>query len=275
MARQNPEWFCELLTVDDTGALSAEDIEAERVSGMREEMIQQEFFCDWSAALPGSIYGRVIEEARREGRICAMPVAGDALVHTSWDLGSPRHTCVWFFQISGREIRMIDCDMGREETIIQRVARMLAKGYNYGKHFLPHDAIQTERTGLTLRDELVRAGLPSPSLCVVPRTQSVWIGLNHALEMFNAISFRSPQCDNGVEALGAYQQHIEGEGALTKSEPIGDWASHPSDAFRTMAEAHRCGMLTFKYTNAEVKSHWFEVPGMKRKRAGCRPMRVS
>lgn len=272
MARQNPHWFCEILTVDNTRAVSSEDIALERAAGMREEMIQQEFFCDWSAALPGSIYGKVIEEARREGRICAMPVAGDALVNTSWDLGSPRHTVVWFFQVCGREIRMIDCDMGREETITERVARMLAKGYNYGKHFLPHDALQTERTGLTLRDELVRSGLPSASVSVVPRTHSVWVGINHALEMFNAISFRSPQCDNGVEALGAYRQHIEGEGALTKSEPIADWASHPSDAFRTMAEAHRSGLVTFRYTNAEVRPGW-TPPRMKRR--GIKPVRIS
>jgi hypothetical protein len=82
-------------TAGDTDALSAEDIEAERRSGMCEEMIQQEFFCDWSAALPGAIYGKEIEKARRDGRITsAMELARNALVNTSWDLGSPRHTVV-------------------------------------------------------------------------------------------------------------------------------------------------------------------------------------
>jgi hypothetical protein len=271
MARQNPDWFCQTLTVDDTGALSAEAIEAERKAGMREEMLQQEFYCDFSAALPGAIYGRVIEQARREGRICAMPIDGSSLVHTSWDLGSPRHTVVWYFQVSGREIRIIDCDLGREETITERVGRMLAKGYHYGKHYLPHDALQTERTGVTLRDELARAGLPSTSLSVVPRIHDVWVGINHTLEMFPALSFRSPQCDLGVEALAAYRQHNEGEGGITRAEPIGDWASHPADAFRVMAEAHRSGLLTFKHTTAETRPEWsFRV-----KRKGMKPARVS
>ena len=86
MARGNPEWFHQVLTVRETGVLTEADVQRERDSGMREEMIQQEFYCDWSAALAGSIYGKVIEAARREGRMCPMPVAGDSLVHTSWDL---------------------------------------------------------------------------------------------------------------------------------------------------------------------------------------------
>ncbi len=277
MARQNPDWFYQLLTVEDTDALSAEDIETERRGGMRKEMIQQEFFCDWSAALPGAIYGKVIEQARRDGRICSMEVDPSALVHTCWDLGSPRHTVVWYFQILGREIRMIDCDMGREETITERAARMFNRGFTYGRHLLPHDANQTERTGLTLRDELARAGLPSASLTVVPRTQSVWIGINHALEMFNAISFRSPQCDNGVEALSAYRQHIESDGGLTKAAPIADWAAHPSDVFSIMCEAHRSGLITFKHTNAEA-DYYVARPDwlMRPKRRGFKnPIRVS
>jgi hypothetical protein len=91
-------------------------------------------------------------------RIAAFEIDPSALVHTSWDLGSPRHTVVWYWQLVGREVRMIDVDMGREETITQRVARMFQKPYTYGKHFLPHDALQTERTGNTLRDELSRRG---------------------------------------------------------------------------------------------------------------------
>lgn len=275
MARQNLEWFCELLTVDDTSTTTAEDIEAERKSGMREEMIQQEFFCDWSAALPGAIYGKVIEEARRSGRITAFAIESSCPVHTWWDLGSPRHTVVWYWQIVGREIRMIDIDMGHEETITQRVSRMLQKPYKYGKHFLPQDAMQTERTGLTLRDELLRVGLAN--LVVVPKTQDVWVGVNHAIEMFPAIAFRSPRCDMGVEALSAYPQHIEEQGQLTRSEPVGDWASHPADAFRTMAEANRAGLVQFKHSSASVLSdaEWYRQTFGRWKRRGAKLMRVS
>lgn len=242
MARKNPSWFTQMLTVDDTHVLTPEDIEAERKAGMREEMIAQEFYCDWAAALPGAIYGRVIDMARRENRIAEMPVAGDCLVHTAWDLGGPRHTAVWYWQIVGREIRVIDCDLHFEGSIIQRVDMMNQKGYHYGTDYLPHDAAAMERTGLTFAGELQRLGR---KVSVVPRTHDVWIGINHLLEMFGGIVFRSPHTDKGLEALGSYRMHIEELGSITRAEPIHDWASHPADALRTMAEAHRVGLFKF------------------------------
>lgn len=50
MSLSNPGWFSQLLTVDDTGAISQADIQAERDAGMSEEMIQQEFYCSFLAS---------------------------------------------------------------------------------------------------------------------------------------------------------------------------------------------------------------------------------
>lgn len=49
-ALRNKDWFCQLLTVDDTQAISRADIQSERDSGMSEDMIQQEFFCSFLAS---------------------------------------------------------------------------------------------------------------------------------------------------------------------------------------------------------------------------------
>ena len=45
MATTNKDWFCQKLTIEDTGVVSQEDIETERAEGMSEEMIQQEYYC--------------------------------------------------------------------------------------------------------------------------------------------------------------------------------------------------------------------------------------
>lgn len=45
MAKDNPEWFSEILTVNDTGVITPEMIQAERERGRSEEFIQQEYFC--------------------------------------------------------------------------------------------------------------------------------------------------------------------------------------------------------------------------------------
>lgn len=49
MALKNPEWFCQVLSVEDTGVISRADVDAERSAGMSEDMIQQEFYCSFLA----------------------------------------------------------------------------------------------------------------------------------------------------------------------------------------------------------------------------------
>ncbi len=221
----------------------------------------------WAAPVAGAVYAAALERARAEGRIGPMPVDGGSVVHTSWDLGSPANTVVWYWQIAGREIRVIDCDRGFEGTLADRLAHMLAKGYRYGQHFLPHDCQQTERTGTTLAAEMAKAGFRN--LVPVPRTHSVWVGINHLLELFSSVAFRSPHCDSGIDALSAYRTRRLGEGAVASDEPIHDWASHPADGLRVMAEAHRAGLVEFRYVDVEVD------PGERRVRRGMREMRVS
>ena len=80
------------------------------------------------------------------------------------DLGSPLNTVVTYFQIVAAEIRVIDCDSDLDFTPVQRVAYMLAKGYLFGSHFLPHDALATQKSGKTFLTELNEVGLKNARL---------------------------------------------------------------------------------------------------------------
>jgi hypothetical protein len=95
----------------------------------------------FQAPVEGAIYAAAIDKLRVEGAI-------RPLVHTAWDLGSPINTAVWYFQLGPMgEIRVIDCDLDLDIPPVERVAHMLAKGYLYGMHLLPHDAMQTQKAG--------------------------------------------------------------------------------------------------------------------------------
>lgn len=48
-ALDSDNWYCERLTVDDTGLISCAQIEEERRAGMSEAKIQQEFYCSFEA----------------------------------------------------------------------------------------------------------------------------------------------------------------------------------------------------------------------------------
>lgn len=50
MAKENPEWFYQHLTAEDTGFPSKDDIEKERQAGMPESLIEQEFYTSWTAS---------------------------------------------------------------------------------------------------------------------------------------------------------------------------------------------------------------------------------
>ena len=50
MAKNNPSWFYERLTADDTGYPSKEAIQDERDAGMPESLIEQEYYTSWTAS---------------------------------------------------------------------------------------------------------------------------------------------------------------------------------------------------------------------------------
>lgn len=66
MAKDNPEWFCQVQTIRDTGMVSDEYIAEERRNGMSEEMVQQEYYCSFDVGAIGSYYAKELEQARQE-----------------------------------------------------------------------------------------------------------------------------------------------------------------------------------------------------------------
>lgn len=196
----------------------------------------------FKSPVEGAIYAGELDKLRASGAISAFKCDNSTLVHTAWDLGSPVNTVVWYFQvIGGNEVRVIDCDMDLDMTPVQRTAHMLAKGYNYGMHFLPHDAAATRTSGKADAQVYQEAGLNN--IRVLPRTHDIWIGINHCLQMFPRFSFRLPACERGIDALANYAYKRASATGIVVHEPVHNWASHAADALRMIAEAEMSGML--------------------------------
>jgi hypothetical protein len=84
----------------------------------------------FQAPVEGAIYAELIDRLRSEGSIRPWIVDNSALTHTAWDLGSPVNTCVWYFQLGPLgELRVIDVDLDLDLSPVERVSRMLSKGY--------------------------------------------------------------------------------------------------------------------------------------------------
>jgi len=71
--KTNPDWYVALKTIEDTGIISESDVEADRVTGMSERLIQQEYYCKPAPPLSLGAYARVIDALESAGSIRAMP----------------------------------------------------------------------------------------------------------------------------------------------------------------------------------------------------------
>ena len=258
MAMNNKDWFRSLLTVDDTGAVSQSAIDDERLSGMSEEMIQQEFYCSYNKGIEGAYYARYITDARENGRLCHVAYDDNAPVYTFWDLGIGDTTAIWFAQFIGQEIRLIDYYENSGEGL-QHYAKLLQeKPYLYGGHYAPHDADNRSlQTGKSVVQVAKGMGLPFK---VIERHR-IETRIETTRGVLPKCWFDMGNCQHGIDALNNYKKKKNDAlstelRSVFSDTPLHDWASNGSDAFGYMAYAYRyCaigGRFIGKPTPAQV-----------------------
>jgi hypothetical protein len=184
MAKSNPDWFAEVLTVDDTLVIPPEVIARERAEGMDDDLIEQEYFCSWSGSTKGAIYGEQIRRARAEGRVTMVPYARSAAVNTFWDIGHSDSTAIWCHQHKGVQHRFINAYSNSGQDVSHYVNWLREQGYLYGKHYLPNDAknvtlaSKSNPLGENVYEQLIGLGIAPGDIVVVPRTPDVWAAIN-------------------------------------------------------------------------------------------------
>lgn len=235
-AKDNPEWFTLLLKASDSGIIPEDELADIRM-GTPKDVYEQEFECNPNIGIAGAIYAKDVAQAELDGRICNFEPDAGALVHTTWDIGSPMNTAVTYFQRIGPRLQIIDFDYGLDFKTGERVAHMMAKGYNYGYHCLPHDSESKAPTGLSFRDELIAAGLKNTK--VIPRTDDPEIRINRARSEFKNLWFRKNHTVKLIESLENYQRK-EDPKTLTITTPIfKNWACHGCFPAGTLIETKR------------------------------------
>ena len=157
-AEKDKEWTRYLFKASETGVVAPEELVAARKE-MGDDEYQQEFECSWSAAIKGSYYGAIIEDAEKENRIIQVEVDPALPVHVAWDLGISDSCSLWFFQVTMGEVRFVDFYEHSGVGLEHYVKVMEQKGYWYGDDWLPHDAkVRELGTGRTRAETLVNMG---------------------------------------------------------------------------------------------------------------------
>ena len=234
MAENSDEWYTNLLTVDDTGLLTKEDIDKERAEGMSEEMIQQEYYCSWSGSLVGSYYGQLMDMAKKEKRLTRVPYEPTLPVYTSWDLGMDDQTAIWFFQVLNlNEIRVIDYYENNGESLSHYAGVLFEKGYTYRDHLLPHDVeVRELSSGKSRRSTLESLKIRPITVCPAVNPADRIQGTRN---MLPKCYFDKDKCAGGVRALKGYRKEYDEKKKTYKPTPLHDWASHGADAFGQFA----------------------------------------
>jgi len=225
-------WYSQLLTVNDTDAVDAEELERLKLD-MSEAEFSQEMLCDWNAAVKGSYYGAQMTAAVNDGRITAVPHDPDLQCITSWDLGMADSTVIVVWQKLGSgELRAIDCLEFQNTGLADIVYELSDRPYLYSDHILPHDAKVRELGTGKSRVEVLRSLGINPTIAKMAHVQD---GINATRGLLPRVWFDKDKCFKLVEALKTYRSTWNDENQVFNKTPAHTWESHYADAVRYFA----------------------------------------
>lgn len=180
----------------------------------------------------GAVYKKEFEKVQQDKRICPVPCDAGLLVHTVWDLGVGDSTSIWFAQVVGKEVRLIDYYEASGEGLPHYARVLTEKGYLYGKHFAPHDiAVRELGSGVSRLETARKLGinfLITPSLTIED-------GIDAARQLLSTCWFDQVKTEYGLKCLRNYRREFNPKMDEFKPTPVHDWASHGADAFRYLA----------------------------------------
>ena len=227
-----PDWFRLTLKASETGIIAPTELESLR-SGLTDEQYAQEFECSFEAAVVGAYYGRLMQQAEADKRITGVPYEPTVQVYTAWDLGIRDSTAIWFAQVIGREIHLIDYYEASGVDLGHYVREIQQRPYLYAGHIVPHDAQAKELgTGKSRLEVLESLGLKNITVASLHRVED---GINAVRTIIPRCWFDSRKCARGVDALKLYRAEFDDKLQALKPRPVHDWTSHCADAFRYLA----------------------------------------
>lgn len=268
-ASRSPEWFCELLTARDTGTLSSDQLEEalnEYMALYGEDVgraqFQQEYMCDWNAAILGAFYALEMARVRNENRMIEIEAVPHEPVHCAWDLGMRDDTSVWWFQVVGAQLFILDhvamSGAGPEpfRDLIEKYER--ERGWRHGIDWVPPDAKVKEWTagGRTRVETMQLMGL-NPMMCPAASLED---GRNAVRRTLPLCVFHPRTEATGLAALEQYRREWDDDKKAFRANAVHDWTSHPADAFRYLSLSWRPQPTRRPKEPRPQGDYWLTIP---------------
>ena len=244
-AKDDPEWFCEKLTVEDTGIFTKEQLDrelkemiAEHGESVGKALFRQEYYCSFDSAILGAVYGEWIERCEAQGRITEVACDPSLPVETAWDLGYDDATSIWFFQRVYNEVRLIDFYENSQADIEHYCDVLKSKPYKYkdNGHFVPHDAANKllAAGGRSIVQQAHAFGVKMRVVAATSQMNSI----SAARKIMEIAWFDKDNCKSGINALRQYRFEYDDQSKIFKVKPKHDWSSHAADAFEIIGQVY-------------------------------------
>lgn len=239
--KDDKDWYVTNLTVNDTvdefgnRIITDEDIELERKNGMPEELIQQEYYGSFSAAIRGAYFSEALQLARKEGRIGHFPVNPIYPVHTAWDLGWDDSMTIWVLQVYDNKVFLVDYIEDRNKGMEDYIQLLRAKtdklGLRRSTDWAPHDIENHEiGPGKSRKAQAREFGI---NFRTVERPQKKMHGIQAIRFMFKRFHFNEKTVRIGLRNLSEYRPNFDEKNQVYSLDPLRNRATHGADALQT------------------------------------------
>ncbi|QIW89259.1 terminase [Pseudomonas phage 8P] len=192
----------------------------------------------------GNYYAKDMIALRKRGGVCKVPRL-DVPVNTFWDIGNSDGVAIWFHQELRGEDRFIDYYEAHGQDLNHYVAELRARGYVFGKHYLPHDADhrRLSDTNRSTRD-MLQDLMPGEKFAVVPRITELITGVNQTRKHLKAAYFDETGCDKGIKRVEGYRKKFSrADNRFIDQPDKSNGCTEGADALRQWAQAKELGML--------------------------------
>ena len=230
-ALKDERFYTMLLRHTDTKLLTDEQIEDAKKE-MTEEEFEQEYNCSWEAYMRWSVYWKELSLAHAEWRVKEWLYDPSLEVYTFWDLWVSDAMSIWFVQIAGWQIRIIDRYSNSWYGLEHYAEIIKSKPYRYKNHYFPHDIRQREiSTWLTRMETAIKLLW---EICKIVPMSTIESGIDAGRLLFKNIWIDS-SLEEFINNLSLYQYEWDDKLGQFKKQPIHDFTSHDADWFRYMA----------------------------------------
>jgi phage terminase large subunit len=266
--QRDPSCFSLALPISITNLFTERDI-AEFKAQMSDEQFRQEFMCDFTAAITGAYYAKLLETPR------AGPNYNPELpVWVSSDLGFTDSSAYFFWQEYPDGPNIVDYEEADNQALAYYFDLLRYKNFKYDTIWLPHDAVaKSLQTGRSTIEQFLAEEFP---VRIAPR-----LALQHGIDAVRKIipvttwDLTNPRVVSALDTLRSYHRQYDEVRKIYKDSPSHDWTSHCADAFRGLSLVCRRGIIAApEQPKTDITQYGFTLEDLWTKQTRQQRLRV-